>query len=105
MIRCNWLSIVDHTQHLIDIVAYSCYIVRCSDNTLYTGYCANVEARVKCHNQGKGAKYTRNRLPVILVYCERDCFQTRSLAMRREYAIKQLTKSQKEQLIYENPIS
>ena len=73
------------------------YIARCQDNTLYTGYTTDLEAREATHNNGKGAKYTRSRLPIQIVYHE--VFDSKSEAMKREYQIKQLTKSEKEDLI------
>lgn len=73
------------------------YIVKCSDGTYYTGWTNNLEKRIKSHNSGTGAKYTRPRLPVTLVYYE--VFATKQEAMRREYAIKQLNRRQKESLI------
>ena len=73
------------------------YIVRCSDGTLYTGWTTDVELRVRTHNSGKGAKYTRSRLPVTLVYYE--TYPTRQEAMRREGEIKQLTREEKKRLI------
>lgn len=73
------------------------YILRCNDNTLYTGWTNNLEKRLEAHNAGKGAKYTKARLPVELVYFEQ--FDTKEEAMRREYAIKQMTRKQKEALI------
>lgn len=73
------------------------YMVRCADGTLYTGWTTDVERRVKCHNDGKGAKYTRPRLPVELVYFE--VFETKEDAMRREAAIKKLSKERKELLV------
>ena len=73
------------------------YIVRCSDGTLYTGWTTDVERRVRTHNSGKGAKYTRSRLPVTLVYYE--TYPTKQEAMRREWEIKQLTREEKERLI------
>lgn len=74
------------------------YILHCSDGTYYTGYTTNVEERLKTHNAGSGAKYTRGRLPVNLVYCEE--FQEKSLALRREWEIKhRLTRAEKEALI------
>lgn len=73
------------------------YIVRCSDGTLYTGWTTDVERRVRKHNSGKGAKYTRSRLPVTLVYYE--TYPTRQEAMRREWEIKQLTREEKKRLI------
>ena len=73
------------------------YIVKCSDGTYYTGWTNNLEKRIQSHNLGTGAKYTRPRLPVTLVYYE--TFSTKQEAMRREYAIKQLSRQQKESLI------
>lgn len=78
------------------------YILKCSDNTLYTGWTSNLEKRLRAHNQGKGAKYTRTRLPVTLVYFE--VYETKEEAMSREFAIKKLSRSQKERLIALNPI-
>lgn len=72
-------------------------MLRCSDNSLYTGWTNNLSNRVEKHNSGMGAKYTRGKLPVKLVYYEK--FSTKSEAMSREYKIKQLTKSEKEDLI------
>ena len=70
------------------------YIVQCSDGTLYTGWTNCLQKRLKAHNEGKaGAKYTRSKRPVKLVYYEG--FETKEEAMRREYAIKQLTRKQK----------
>lgn len=73
------------------------YILKCNDDTLYTGWTTDLKKRLAAHNSGKGAKYTRPRLPVTLVYYEE--FQTKQEAMRREYAIKQLSRSEKEALI------
>lgn len=73
------------------------YILKCADNTLYTGWTTNVERRFKTHNSGKGAKYTRARLPVELVYYEE--FKDKILAQKREYAIKQLKRQDKLRLI------
>ncbi|NWJ45839.1 MAG: GIY-YIG nuclease family protein [Chloroflexi bacterium] len=73
------------------------YILRCADNTLYTGWTVNLAARVARHNTGKGAKYTRSRLPVILVYHE-ECADEKS-ARRRELAIKRLTRAEKLDLV------
>lgn len=70
------------------------YMVRCRDNSLYTGYTNDPLRRLAVHNAGKGAKYTRSRLPVTLVYQE-VCPDKQS-AQQREYALKQLTKAQKE---------
>lgn len=80
---------------------HSIYIVRCSDNTLYTGYTIDIEKRLKEHNGEDaaklGAKYTRGRRPVVLVYQEN--FATRSEAQKRESAIKALSRKEKEYLI------
>jgi len=62
------------------------YILRCKDNSLYTGWTNNLEKRIEAHNAGKGAKYTKARLPVELVYYEQ--FETKEEAMKREFAIK-----------------
>ena len=76
------------------------YILKCNDNTLYTGWTNNLEKRLEAHNAGKGAKYTKPRLPVELVYFE--TFDTKEEAMKREYEIKQLKRKQKEELIQNN---
>lgn len=73
------------------------YIVKCKDNTLYTGYAKDVEARIAKHNAGKGAKYTKIRRPVVLVY--QETFTSKSEAMRREYEIKTFTREQKLKMI------
>lgn len=74
------------------------YIVQCADGTLYTGWTTNVMRRLKEHNEGRaGAKYTRAKRPVNLVYYEG--YETKEEAMRREYAIKQLTRKEKLELI------
>lgn len=73
------------------------YILKCSDDTLYTGYTVNIENRLNTHNAGLGAKYTRGRLPVTLMYHEE--FDNRSDALKREYEIKQLSRSEKLSLI------
>ncbi|MDY3249077.1 MAG: GIY-YIG nuclease family protein [Candidatus Choladocola sp.] len=73
------------------------YMLRCSDNTYYTGWTNNLEKRIAVHNRGLGAKYTKSRLPVELVYYE--TFRTKQEAMQREAAIKKLSRKQKELLI------
>ena len=73
------------------------YILRCSDNTLYTGWTNDIEKRLAAHNAGKGAKYTKSRRPVELVHLE--YFDTREEAMSREYAIKRLSRAEKLALI------
>ena len=76
------------------------YILKCKDGSLYTGWTNNLEKRVKDHNDGKGAKYTKSRRPVTLVYLEE--FETKEEAMRREYAILQMTRAEKEKLVLYN---
>ena len=73
------------------------YILQCKDGTFYTGWTNNLERRLKAHNDGKGAKYTKARRPVILVYYE--TFETKEEAMKREYAIKQMTRKENERLV------
>lgn len=73
------------------------YILQCSDGTLYTGWTNNMEKRLKAHNAGQGAKYTRGRTPVKLVYAE--VHESRQEAMSREVQIKKLTRKEKEALI------
>ena len=73
------------------------YILKCADDTLYCGWTNNLEKRLKAHNSGKGAKYTRSRLPVTLVYYE--AFETSIEAQKREYQIKKLTRHEKLKLI------
>lgn len=73
------------------------YIVKCKDGSYYTGWTNNLEKRLKDHNRGKGAKYTKPRLPVELVYYER--FDTKEEAMSREYAIKNMSRPEKERVI------
>ena len=75
------------------------YILECKDNTYYTGWTNNLEKRLKDHNEGRGAKYTKARLPVSLIYYEE--FQTKEEAMRREYAIKRMSRSEKSKLVCE----
>ena len=69
------------------------YIVRCSDGSLYTGWTNDLEKRIKAHNEGKGAKYTKSRRPVELVYYE--AFEKKEEAMSREWAIKQMSREEK----------
>lgn len=76
---------------------WTVYIVKCSDKTFYTGITNNIKLRLETHNSGKGAKYTKNRLPVILVYLE--TVDDKSNALRREMEIKKLNRSQKINLI------
>jgi putative endonuclease len=78
-------------------MAYFCYILECNDGSLYTGWSTDPLRRSKQHNQGKGAKYTRLRRPVQLVYTEE--LPDRSTAMRRENKIKKMSRTQKIKLI------
>lgn len=79
---------------------YYVYLLRCADGTLYCGYTDDVPKRVKAHNDGKGAKYTKARRPVEEVYTEE--VSSRSDALKREYAIKQMSREQKQRMIQEN---
>lgn len=80
------------------------YILKCSDGTLYTGWTNDLTKRLKAHNDGRGARYTKTRRPVALAYYESFC--SKEEAMSREYEIKHLTRKEKEKLIEnqkENP--
>jgi len=80
---------MEHTWYL--------YILRCADNTLYTGITTDVEKRLEAHRSGKGAKYTRGRTPLELVY--REICGSHSDALKRELEIKKLTRQEKQNLI------
>ena len=73
------------------------YILRCRDNTFYCGWTTDLTARIDAHNSGKGAKYTRSRRPVELVYYEE--YDTKHEAMSREWHIKRMTREEKTELI------
>lgn len=73
------------------------YMLRCADGTLYTGWSVDPSARVEAHNAGRGARYTRSRRPVVLVYAEK--VRSRSAALKREREIKRLARAQKRELI------
>ena len=73
------------------------YIVKCSDGSLYTGWTNNLEKRIKDHNAGRGAKYTKARRPVVRVYKEE--FPTKQEAMKREWEIKRLSRKEKLSMI------
>lgn len=73
------------------------YILECADGTLYTGYTTDIDRRVTEHNDGSGAKYTRGRTPVTVVHTE--TFTSKSVAMQREYELKQLSRTAKEAVI------
>ena len=72
------------------------YMVRCADDTLYTGWTTDIEKRIQAHNAKKGAKYTKSRTPVELYYYEEH--ETKSRALKREARIKKLTRKQKLEL-------
>lgn len=80
-------------------VGYYCYMVECADGTYYTGWTTDPERRVKEHNAGRGALYTKFRRPVELIYLEEVI--DRSTAQRREYIIKKLTREKKVNLVRE----
>lgn len=73
------------------------YIIKCKDNSLYTGWTNNLERRFKAHTEGKGAKYTRGRGPLELVYFEE--FEDKIEAMKREYEIKKMSRKNKLEII------
>ncbi|RJO63082.1 MAG: GIY-YIG nuclease family protein [Dehalococcoidia bacterium] len=77
------------------------YMLRCKDNSLYSGITNNLDERVKKHNEGTGAKYTSSHKPVTLVYCER--YDSASEAKKREHEVKGWPKGKKEQLILKSP--
>ena len=83
-------------EELEDQLNYT-YILTCADGTLYCGWTNRLDLRVKAHNEGKGAKYTKSRRPVVLSYYE--AFATKQEAMKREYAIKRLSRREKLRLI------
>lgn len=76
---------------------YYTYMVHCSDGTIYSGFTTDLCRRVAMHNRGKGAKYTRSRLPVTLVY--EESFTTKGEALKREASLKKLSRSEKIALI------
>jgi putative endonuclease len=78
------------------------YVLSCNDGSLYAGYTNNLDKRIKLHNSGKGAKYTRGRGPVTLLFSK--SFQTKSEALKAEYAFKQLTKKKKQEFLIKEGI-
>jgi len=78
-------------------MSFYVYLARCANNSLYCGYCKDLNQRKEAHNNGTGAKYTRANGPVEIVYSE--SFKTKSEAMKREYQVKQFTKAAKEDLV------
>ena len=77
------------------------YLLRCSDGSLYCGWTTDLAARMEAHNSGKGAKYTRTRRPVELVYSEE--YEDRHEALSREWHIKRMSHAEKERLVREGP--
>lgn len=80
-----------------EAIKHYTYMLRCSDGTIYSGYSNDPSRRTAAHNRGRGAKYTRSRLPVELVFSE--CFPTKREALKREAAIKKLSRAEKLVLI------
>ena len=80
---------------------WSVYLVRCADGTYYAGSTNDIEARAAAHNAGRGARYTSGRRPVTVVYVE--ACGSRSAALKREHALKRLTRTEKETLIAGTP--
>lgn len=91
----------DAKERAVEAVSWFVYMLQCKDDSLYTGYTDDVQRRLAVHSAGKGAKYTRSRLPVELVYQEE--LPDKSAALRREAAIKKLTRRQKLDLIEGQP--
>ena len=91
------ISITEPSPKPINDNEWFVYIVECNDKSLYTGITNNLEKRIKTHNEGKGAKYTKPRRPVILKYYE--SVSTKNIALKREIAIKSLSRNQKIKLI------
>ena len=81
----------------MDASKHYVYVVECKDGTFYTGYTTDIKRRLREHNSGEGAKYTKGRYPVVLKH--QELFDSRSRAQKREYQIKQLPRSKKEELI------
>lgn len=79
------------------VMKWYVYLLKCSDDSIYTGYTHDLENRLSTHNQGKGAKYTRSRLPVVLLH--REEFDLKSDALKRECAIKKMSRRQKMTLV------
>lgn len=82
---------------MVFVVPWFVYIVRCRDGSLYTGATNDLDKRVRAHSEGKGARYTRSRRPVVLVFSRRA--RDKRSALRQEYRIKQLTRVEKLALI------
>lgn len=86
---------------MVFVVPWFVYIVRCRDGSLYTGATNDLDKRVRAHNDGKGARYTRSRRPVVLVFSRRA--RDKSSALRQEYRLKQLTRLEKLALTSASP--
>lgn len=80
--------------------AWLLYVLKCRDNTLYTGITIDVSRRVQQHNSGTASRYTRSRLPVMLIFSE-PC-RSRSQALKKEYAMKRLSRKKKEEYLRDN---
>lgn len=78
------------------------YVIECGDGSFYTGYTTDLERRLREHERGDGAKYTRGRTPLSVVHVEHH--DSRSAAMSREHEIKQLSRAEKERLVEERPV-
>lgn len=92
-----WLLILSSLKYATIMSRFFVYILRCSDDTLYCGWTTDIDKRVSTHNNGKGAKYTRSRRPVSLVYFE-ECADKHS-TMSRECHIKQMSRAEKLKLV------
>jgi putative endonuclease len=97
MLRCPGFIVVAASPLEQFMADWYVYILQCADGTLYTGIATDVDARLVTHNAGKGAKYTRGRLPARLLYREKA--GDRSAALKREHAIKRLSAAEKRALV------
>ncbi len=88
---------------IVKATKYYAYMLRCADGTIYSGYTTDPCRRTAVHNSGRGAKYTRSRLPVELVY--KESFSTKSEALKREAALKKLIHAEKLSLIEQRKIN
>src|SRR5215207_100408 len=95
--RCFWAVYLPTARSRASEMTCYCYIVECADGTYYTGWAIDPEKRVAMHNKGRGARYTRTRSPVKLVYVEE--LPDRTSAMKREIAIKKMKRDRKGKLI------
>ena len=93
----NWVKNKSADQVGNVVVVYYVYMLKCCDKSYYTGYTVDLDKRMEAHEQGKGSKYVRSRSPFKLVYHEK--FRNQKKALQREYAIKQLKRTEKELLI------